>query len=276
MVSFENELTLNYLLSLPNYNDFDDYFIIENKIINHNKKNIISCCLFNNCNKFKNKYLSKFIKLIKWINKNFIDWGIYLYITNDLLEYFKDYNINIFIMKKNKGLIGTFWRFLSIDNDIDKMISIDVDETELNIHKKFIENNISSRYILVNPNYDYYVDKNKTAKKYTCIMAGGFLLCKNDINFNIKDIIIKFLIHQKYYINNERKNIYNKQVGEHINGFGNGLYQYGLDERFLSKFLYFYLVKKGKLLTYHNNTNIKENLEDLNLCKIYNNLIIKI
>ena len=281
-VSFENELTLDYLNSLPYHYEFDDYFVIENKIMKHYKKNIISCSLFNNCSSFEifeKRYLSQFIKLISWIDKNFIGWGIHLYTTSDLLCHstlFNDPNINIFIMKQNKGLIGTFWRFLSIDNNIERMICIDVDELELNRHKLLIGSSQSARLFFISPNYDYFVDKDKIAKKYSSILAGNVLLCKNDINFNMKNIIIKFLIHQKYYIDDERKHIYNKPIGEHEKGFGNGLFQYGSDERFLSKFLYFYLVKKNKLKTFHNimpKMGAKENIEDIEFCKKHNNIL---
>ena len=48
-----------------------------------------------------------------------------------------------------------------------------------------------------------------------------------------------------------------------VNGFGNNAIHYGCDERFMAKVIYFYLVKKSKLLTIYENHNNYENKEDI-------------
>jgi hypothetical protein len=270
MENLENELTIDYLKSLPKL--YEKYFNFTPYQIKHDKRNVISCSLFKSSDyDFENKYLTRFYALLKYIETNFPNHGVMLFTTEELKDYFKDYDINIYVNEFNKGLIHTFSRFLAIDYDIDLMMCIDVDEVNMNLHKNF--KNESARILKVGK-YDYYVDDEKTAKKYSSIMAGIFQIKKGDITFKMKDIIPRFLYHQENNFKNEKQTLYNKPVGEHKKGFGNIPFIYGCDERFLAKVLYFHLVKKGQLVTYISNTNNYENKLDFAYCKKYNNKII--
>lgn len=272
MENIENELSIDYLKSLPKL--YEKYFNFTPYQIKHDKRKIISCSLFKiDEYEFKNKYLGRFYALLKYIEINFPSHGVMLFTTEDLKDYFTRHNINIYINQYSHGLIHTFSRFLAIDYDIDLMMCIDVDELHLEAHKKF--KNETARVLNVG-NYDYYVDDGKTAKKYSSIMAGLFQIKKEDIDFEMKDIIPRFLFHQENNFINEKQTIYNKPVGEHSKGFGNTPFIYGCDERFLAKFLYFNLVKKGKLVTYTNYPNNYENKQDLDYCKKYNNKVYRL
>jgi len=266
---FDYELTLDYLNNLPKIHD--KFFNFTPYKICHSKRKIISCSIFKRStegvygvspynDEFETKYLNKFFNLMKYIKKHFPTFGVMLFTTDDLAHLFKNENINIYTNPYNEGLIHTFSRFLAIDYDIDLMMVIDVDETHLRHHKLFDDR--SSRFLIVGK-YDYFVNPEKTAKKYSAIMAGGFQLCKKDITFKMQDIIPRFLYHQTHNLHLEPKTIYNaKSNEEHYLGFGNRPFTYGCDERFLTKFLYFYLTRKGVLTTYTNNPKNEENIMD--------------
>ena len=89
----------------------------------------------------------------------------------------------------------------------------------------------------------------------------------------MKDNILKYLYETKYNFN-EIRNIYNEKYGNMKNGFGNNIFNYGSDERFLNKIVYPYLIKNGKLTTLYKNHNNYENIEDINYCLKYKNKII--
>jgi hypothetical protein len=268
-VSFENELTIEYLSKIKE-NDFTKFFEYDKYKINHNKQKVFSMSLFNqkvdldypedqNNEYWKNKYFYPLLKLIPLINKT--GYGINLFCEERYKDEIDNPNVNIYTFKHSVGAIGMYWRFLSFDM-VDETIICDIDLDNIEIHKLLIKQEFSCRHLASGKN-DFYVDKEKTAKKYTSILGSQNKFFKKDFDFNVKDIMIKFLNHQKYYQNNERRNIYNKSVGHMVKGFGNNPLNYGSDERFLAKVIYFYLVKKSKFLTIYENHNVYENKEDV-------------
>ena len=291
MVSFENDLS--YLcykydeVECDNHYDVKKYFEYTIYKKHHNKQKVFALSLFNknvdqqineglplqdNIN-FDTKYKNNLFKLIPLINKT--GYGINLFCEDRYKDLINDKNVNVYSFKHSYAAVGAFWRFLSVDFVEESIISdIDIDIHGIYHHKKLIKINSSCRFLNSNTN-DFYVDPNKTAKKYSPILAGILKLLNKDFDFSMKDAIINFLNYQKNTKNllNEKQSIYNKSIGLHLYGFGNSWLNYGSDERFLAKVIYFYLVKKGKLTTLYKNHNNIENIEDINYCLKYKNKI---
>jgi len=277
-LSFENELTLQYLDKMGT-NKFKQYFDYEPYQIHHNKQKVFSMSLFNqkvDLNEpqdqdpeyWKTKYFDKLIKLIPKINET--GYGINLFVEERYKDVFKDdANINVYTFKHSVGAIGMFWRFLSIDM-CEETIICDIDLDEIEIQKMLIKQNNSCRYVASGKN-DFYVDKEKTAKKYSSMLCSCLKFLKKDFYFNMKEMIIKFLNHQEDFQFMERQHIYNHKVGHFKQGFGNNPLNYGSDERFMAKFIYFYLVKKGRLMTLYEDHDNYENKEDIAFCLKNNN-----
>ena len=278
------------LLSFENFKDFCDlpiykYLEYETYKKNHNKQKVFSLSLFNNNvnqnenditsiepkpNKnFEKKYKNSLIKLIKIINKT--EYGINLFCDKKYRDLINDTNVNVYSFEHSFAAIGMFWRFLSVDL-VDESIICDIDLNNIDVHKLFFNINSSCRLLSHGKN-DYYVDNEKTAKKYTTILGSTIKLLKKDFNGLMKDNILKYLYETKYNFN-EIRNIYNEKCGNMENGFGNNIFNYGSDERFLNKIVYPYLVKKGELTTFYKNHNNYENIEDLHFCLKYKNKII--
>ena len=268
-VSFENELTIEYLKSIQE-NDFEKYLMYNEYKINHNKQKVFSMSLFNqkvdlntpqdqDKKYWETKYYNKLIKIIPIINET--GYGINLFVEERYKDLIDDPNINIYTFKHSVGAVGMFWRFLSI-NLVEETIIADIDIDSINIHKVMMKYNSNCRYVASGKN-TFYVDKEKTAKKYSSLLCSQLKFLKKDFDFNVKDIMVKFLNHQEYYQKNERQNIYNKSVGHMKKGFGNNTLNYGCDERFMAKVIYFYLIKKSKMLTIYEDHNNYENKEDI-------------
>lgn len=268
-VSFENELTIDYLRSIEE-NDFEKYLTYDEYKINHNKNKVFSLSLFNqkvDLNQpedqekeyWQNKYLNKLLKLIPLINQT--GYGINLFCEERYKDLIDDSNVNVYTFKHSVGAVGMFWRFLSIDM-VDETIIADIDLDNINIHKEMMKHNFNCRYVASGKN-TFYVDKENTAKKYSSFLCSQLKFLKKDFDFNVKEIMIKYLNHQEYHQDIERKNIYNYPVGHFKNGFGNNTLNYGCDERFMAKVIYFYLVKKGKVFTIYEDRNNYENKEDI-------------
>tara|TARA_R110000851_G_scaffold128419_1_gene260876 strand:- start:117 stop:1547 length:1431 start_codon:yes stop_codon:yes gene_type:complete len=279
------------LLSFENFKDFCDFPI--NKYLNyetykknHNKQKVFSLSLFNNNvdqdeediinnisgkpnENFEIKYKKSLIKLIKIINKT--EYGINLFCDKKYRNLINDKNVNVYSFDHSFGAIGMYWRFLSVDL-VEESIICDIDLNNIETHKLFFNINSSCRLLSHGKN-NYYVDNDKTAKKYTSILGSTIKLLKKDFNGLMKDNILKFLYEQKYNFN-EIRNIYNANCGHMKNGFGNNIFNYGSDERFLNKIVFPHLVKNGSLTTFYNDCNNYENFEDLAYCKKYNNNII--
>tara|TARA_R110001599_G_scaffold1299_4_gene6454 strand:+ start:3939 stop:5462 length:1524 start_codon:yes stop_codon:yes gene_type:complete len=286
----ENKLSIDYLESLPSDNEYNKYFDFEEYKINHNKKKVFSMSLFNNDvnqdeeeniarinNNFEEKYkkgLFKLLSILKPYCTNDTNYGINLFCDEKYKNLIDDPNVNIYSFKHSFGNVGMFWRHLSLDFDIEETIIFDIDLDDVPFHKKFIKINDNCR-LLAHGKNDFYVDTPKTAKKYTSILGSSIKFKKESFSFNMKDTIKRFLYHLKNNIKQERQNIYNHSVGTMINGFGNNPINYGSDERFLGKVIYYYLVEKGQLTTFFEDKNNYENKEDIDFCKRnYNNVIL--
>ena len=59
-----------------------------------------------------------------------------------------------------------------------------------------------------------------------------------------------------------------------LNGFGNNPINYGSDERFLGKVIYYHLVEKGELVTFYEDRQNYENKEDIDYCQRRHNKVI--
>tara|TARA_R110000772_G_scaffold97208_1_gene196364 strand:+ start:602 stop:1468 length:867 start_codon:yes stop_codon:yes gene_type:complete len=283
VLSFENDLSRLIDQDIEIDPEIKKYFEFECYKKNHDKEKVFSLSLFNkdvdqqegeakDNKNFENKYLKSLKKLIPLINKTY--YGINLFCEDRYKNIFNDKNINVYSFRNSYGALGSLWRFLSVDM-VEESIICDIDLDDINIHKLFFNQNESCRSLDQGKN-NFYVDKEKTSKKYSPIIASHIKLLSSNINFNMKNMILKFLTYQKN--NNlskiERQNIYNKPIGDYRFGFGNNWLNYGIDERFLGKIIYFYLVKKGKLTTIYKNYGNKENTEDLNYCLLYKNKIL--
>lgn len=304
LMSFENKLSIDYLETLPSDNEYNKYFEYNKYKINHNKKKIISMSLFNNDvnqnenenisktnDNFENKYKKGLFNLLSLLNPlsdscdthninktEFYDYGINLFCD----EKYKDLvditntsynNINIYTFKHSFGNVGMFWRHLTLDFDIEENIIMDIDLENIPHHKAFMKIDNNCR-LLAHGKNNFYVDNNKTAKKYTSILGSTMKFKKSSFNFNMKDTIKRFLYHSKYNIKQERQNIYNHPVGTMVNGFGNNPINYGSDERFLGKVIYYHLVEKGELITFYEDRQNYENKEDIDYCQRKHNKVI--
>ena len=276
MTEFENELTIDYILSLPM--EFEKYFDYDLYVSNHNKNKVISICLFNknvNVNEteendpfyFKEKYLKKLFPLVDKMNKT--EYGVNIFTEEKFKDLLNMNNVNVYIMKHSLGALGSLWRFLSIDFH-EEVLFCDIDEDELNPY--LLNSKNTSRYLSHGVD-DYIVCKKPLSKKYSPILAGLWKLKKEDFPFNMKELICKFFYHQLHNQSKERDLIFNEAYDHFNYGFGNNPINYGTDERFIAKIIYFYLVKNGKLDTYYRCFKNKENLEDIEYCKKYNNKV---
>lgn len=248
-------LELDYLNSLNN-DEFNDYLDYKEYEINHKKEKNLVFCFFIRDNEYNfkkskllyEKYIIRFKNLLDNVIRRddfFNDYGIILFIQESLIEeYYFGNDINYYTIKKNTDFLGSLWRFMSVDLDYSKNNLIcDIDIYNLDYHKVFERYNYSCRTIGNIGNDKGLAD----LPKYSLIEAGLIKFLKSDFDFNMKDIIKKFLYHQKYNLKNEKKTLYTNVNGYH--GFGNYYNEYGIDERFLSKVIYPYLIKKGCLLT---------------------------
>lgn len=266
-------VTLDYLKNQP-CDEFYKFFDFEELKINHKKNKVFSLSLFNqNVNSsnpseknpmIKKKFLDGMQNLIKLINKEYPEFGINFFIDPE----FKDLNFensNVYIFKnKIYGAIGMLWRYLSMDFDyVDEVYICDLDLRSLSGFNGYKEQNNNCRY-LSKGKIDYYVNNN--SKYYTPILGSFVKLLKRDFNFAMKDLICKFLYYQKYILKDtEKYSVYGNNP--FWIGFGNTYYTYGIDERFLGKIIYPYLVNKSSLTTfYYNFKNIEDNF-DIKYCK---------
>jgi hypothetical protein len=285
MMSFENKLSIDYLETLPNDNEYNKYFEYNEYKINHNKKKIISMSLFNNDvnqneneniprenDNFENKYKKGIFKLLSLLNP-LTNYGINLFCDEKYKDLVEDNNVNIYTFKYSFGNVGMFWRHLSLDFDIEENIIMDIDLEDIPHHKEFMKIDNNCR-LLAHGKNDYYVDNNKTSKKYTSILGSTMKFKKSSFNFNMKNTIKRFLYHLKYNIKQERQNIYNHPVGTMLNGFGNNPINYGSDERFLGKVIYYHLVEKAELVTFYEDRQNYENKEDIDYCQRRHNKVI--
>ena len=253
-----------------NKNDFEKYLTYDKYKINHNKQKVFSLSLFNqkvdlnvpqdqDKEYWETKYYNKLLKLIPLINET--GYGINLFCEERYKDCIDDPNVNVYTFKHSVGAVGMFWRFLSIDL-VEETIIADIDIDNINIHKEMMKRNYCCRYVASGKN-TFYVDKENTAKKYSSFLCSQLKFLHKDFDFNVKDIMMNFLYHQEYLQHEERKNIYNHPVGHFKNGFGNNTLNYGCDERFMAKVLYFYLIKRGKVFTFYEDHNNYENKEDI-------------
>lgn len=277
---FENELTIEYLNSLTD-NDFEKYLTYDEYKINHTKQKVFSMSLFNQKvdlntpqdqekEYWENKYLNKLLKLIPIINET--DYGINLFCEERYKDLIDDKNVNVYTFKHSVGAVGMFWRFLSIDM-VEETIICDIDIDNINIHKVMMSYPYNCRYVASGKN-TFYVDREQTAKKYSSFLCSQLKFLKKDFDFSVREIMIKFLNHQEYHQDKERKTIYNYPVGHFKNGFGNNTLNYGCDERFMAKVIYFYLMKKSRVLTVYEDHNNYENKEDIDFSLRNNNKLM--
>lgn len=278
-VSFENELTIDYLKNIKE-NDFTEYFEYDEYKINHNKQKVFSISFFNkkvNQNTpedqehkyWLEKYHNGLLKILPLIKKT--GYGVNLFCEERYKDLINDPNVNVYTFKHSVGAIGMYWRFLSVDM-VEESLICDVDLDNISIHKMMIQHDYNCRLLAKGKN-DFYHDNEKISKKYSSILGSTIKFLKKDFDFNFKDIMIKFLNHQQHYIHSERQNIYNKPTHAWTKGFGNDPLKYGSDERFLAKVIYFYLVKKGRLLTLYKHFDNYEDKEDIDFCKSNNNIV---
>jgi SAM-dependent methyltransferase len=280
-LSFENDLS-ELIHSTKQDNDIKKYFTYTIHKKNHNKEKVFSLSLFNkdidqqegearDNIQFETKYKESLLKLIPLINET--GYGINLFTEERYKDLIDNENVNVYSFNHSYGALGMYWRFLSVDL-VEESIICDIDLNNINIHKLFFNIDTSCR-LVHHGIHDYYIDVNKTSKKYSSILGSTIKFLKKDFDFNMKNAIINFLTYQKNEdLTKERQNIFNKGVGIHKYGFGNCWLVYGSDERFLAKVIYFYLTKKGKLTSFYTDFNNYESKEDINYCKNLNNKIL--
>lgn len=286
MLSFENKLSLDYLNTLPSDNEYNKYFEFNPYNINHKKKKVISMSLFNNDvnqnenetiprenNNFEEKYKKGLFNLLSILTNSSNTYGINLFCDEKYKDLVDNENVNVYTFQHSFGNVGMFWRHLSLDFDIEETIIMDIDLDDIRYHQGFMKVDNNCR-LLAHGKNDYYVDNNKTAKKYTSILGSTMKFKKSSFNFSMKDTIKRFLYHLKYNVKQERQNIYNHPVGTMLNGFGNNPINYGSDERFLAKVIYFHLVENGELVTFYEDRQNYENKEDVDYCLRKHNKII--
>lgn len=293
----------NYLLSLSENSDLHSLITVDQSIVNRKfiPKVLVNASFFNknvddpegeslNPNKhvWQEKYLNNLInKLNNW-EKKCPSHGLDLYLEPSLYEDIEKYTqnknfLNIFIMKKeSNAATGTFWRFLGFNKDYGQEIScmIDIDVPRIDYHKNILKYKnparISDGFYFLRP--EMFVNQEKTSKKYSSIVASHISFHPSDIDYNVKDLIVGYWEHAINNMHLEPKTDYNKAYNLRPYGFGNVWNLYGSDERFLSKTLYYYLTKKGKLnllvpQKIHELQNY-ELLEDIKFTLKFNNQII--
>jgi hypothetical protein len=211
------------------------------------------------------------------------------------LEFLNREYINLYVMKEDSpGALGMYWRFLPIsDERIHQVFLTDIDildveienfpiqksrgydrETELDSGFSYSLRNFSTRIGCSTLDEDFTINRNISDAKFYPLMGGGSSSIRTrDIDFDITTSMCQYLEYQEKDCCNEPKTVYNQLFGISPNGFGNNVFNYASDERYLSKVMYYYLTERGLLHSFKTpaNPNQKELLVDYEHCIDNNN-----
>lgn len=301
-IPWDPHISPDYLIELSKNSNLYPLINVEEYIINRNfkPKVLVNASLFNkNADDFqggsasldqdlwRRKYFTGLLNRLNEWEEKCSGHGLDLYLEPSLYKevesYIKNKNfLNVFIMEKeSNAATGAFWRFLGFNKDYGQEIScmIDIDVPQIDYHKNILKYRKPSR---LSDGFcsrsEMFANQEKTSKKYSSIVASHISFYVSDIDYNIKDLIVGYWEHVINNIHLEPKTDYNKSYNLRPHGFGNIWNLYGSDERFLSKTLYHYLTKKGKLNLLVPMDVLKLNsyelFEDIKFTRKFNNQII--
>lgn len=254
-------------------NDYDDWFNIEDEIINSKQDYCISISLFkkNSDNTYNNefkvnndiwntKYYNSLIKNLNNFKLNNIElkkFNIDLYIGNNLknlVPILKKYKfLNIYIMKSESigAQPGMLWRFINMSNKLYKAVFItDIDESWDWIYKW--DNKKDNKYMLYTLKPKDNLINNNYLKCYNfpTIIGSYIRINPQKFNINIKNVIKGFIslckkreksINPYCFNNRDPITHWNHPIDGHKYGWGRLIYKYGFDELFLKHVIYYYV-----------------------------------
>ena len=202
------------------------------------------------------KYYSSLLRNIKDLDKLggdvcvdvFVDPELKNKVTNDI----RSDRVNFHFMKNSSiGATGTFWRYLLSDIIGERkcsatmIIDIDLKWTD---YFDLLKSNYPCTLVFYPRGEDALVVCPDTrTKSYTSFSGGMHTYALKAIDFSMRDAIARHW----FYVNNllylEPQNEFNRPMIRHQAGFGNTWNSYGNDERFLCKFLYYFLRRNRAL-----------------------------
>ena len=202
---------------------------------------------------WEKKYYNSLLKNISKI-KDLGDVAVELFVDPELagtVECIDDDRVNVHVMvEPANGFSGGFWRFLVTDVvDRDCLVVIqDIDQNWGDCVPMLQE------YAPVAPSFPPRAEgalvecKDTGSSKYTPIGAGMFSYNSSDVDFNMAEVIARYWHYNNMLMHVlEPRTEYNRPMRGHHFGFGNTWNVYGSDERFLAKFMYYYLARKSAL-----------------------------
>lgn len=286
------------------YNDeIDDYFTVD-KIINKlpNITNAISVSLFckNINNHYENelespdndidsvwykKYMQSLINNINSFGESELvknNWKFRIYLANDLAT--KKYIyllsrpfVEIYIMKSSSigAQPGMLWRFLSYsDKTLEVVLVIDIDDTIENIFYKIpIFNEYPNHIMLKSYNIPVKVSEDTDIINNAVIIGSMQIIRPKLFNLDISSLMAAFIRYRmdisrtnnpNFYGEKDTTTICNKPLGKHIYGWGNHWFMYGFDERFLKHVIFYYIVRKGGMVSTYDKELFKKYPEEYN------------
>lgn len=243
---------------------YDEWFEIEDSIIQKVSKKCISICLFkknpNNTvlneyppsDEWDTKYLKNLTKNLENYNQN--DKCVDLFLANDLqylIPSLRKHNfLNIYIMKSSSigAQPGTLWRFMNITNkNYEEVFIADIDES-WNWMKQQKWKNSNNKVTSLYPG-DVFIDEYKTSINFATIIGSHIKVIPSKNNFNIVDVMKGFIelcylrlkSPRPYGFDDDDQITYwNQPVGTEKQKYGWGKIPtvYGFDELFLKHVIY--------------------------------------
>jgi hypothetical protein len=158
---------------------------------------------------------------------------------------------------------GMLWRFLSYsDKNLEVVLVIDIDDTIENIFYIIpIFNNYPHHIMLKSYNIPVKVSEDADIINNAIIIGSMQIIRPKLFDVDISSLMTAFIRYRmailktenpNFYSENDKTTICNQPIGKHIYGWGNHRYMYGFDERFLKHVIFYYIVRKGGMVTLYN------------------------